>query len=45
MNYSNDNAGALKFCFIYGKQHGIALITHEKFERIKEILYGETKET
>lgn len=38
----NDKIGALQFAFICNKEHGSALISKEKFERIKAILYGNT---
>ena len=43
MDCSKDNKiGALQFAFICNNEHGIALISKEKFERIKAILYGDT---
>jgi hypothetical protein len=41
MDCSKDNKiGALQFAFICNKEHSSALISKEKFERIKAILYG-----
>lgn len=36
---ANDE-GAFRFCYIYNKQHGSALISSDTFERIKSILHS-----
>lgn len=36
----NTKVGAHRFVYIFDKQHGCALISPQKFEQIKNILYG-----
>lgn len=42
----NNKMGALRFAYICGKEHRLALITENQYEQIKNILYGnKAKET
>lgn len=40
MNENSKEMGAMRFVYIYGKEHGMAPIDEIQYKQIKQILYG-----